>query len=142
MFRRIAAGRTFYRVENSCQIRIQVRVAVSLLSYIDEQLTGVNEISFGLGGILFYFRSDNVIREMGIIYTLITSLNKTGKILTDETIEKRAQDKLFEVPSINGTAYLIGYLPNGCLQLVSLLYICHYYGRFLSLNLICKYTIL
>jgi hypothetical protein len=43
---------------------------------------------------------------MGIIYTLITSLNKVGKILTDETIEKRAQDKLFEVPSINGTAYL------------------------------------
>ena len=61
MFRRIAIGRTFYRVENSCQIRIQIRVVVSLLSYIDEQLTGVNEISFGLGGIDFYFRHDNII---------------------------------------------------------------------------------
>lgn len=67
---------------------------------------------------------------------------KRGEILTDEAIEQRTQNKLFEVPSIYGTTHLVGNLPNGGLQLVSLLYIFHNCGQFFYSYFIYKDTIL
>ena len=79
MFRRITIGRTFDGIEYRCQIRVQIGIGVGSLGDVAKQLTGINEISFGLGGIVLYLRRDEVIREMNIIHALVASLYEVVK---------------------------------------------------------------
>ena len=61
MFRVVAIGRTLYGIEDSRQVGVQVRIVVGSLGDVAKQLTGINKVSFGFGGIVLYLGRDDVI---------------------------------------------------------------------------------
>ena len=88
MLGRIPIGRTLYRIENSCQVRVQIRIVVGILCYIHKELSRIDEIPFRPGGVIFYLRGDNVIRHIRIVDALVTAFNEVGEVLTDKPIKK------------------------------------------------------
>ncbi len=55
----------------------------------------------------------------------ISRFDVGGKVFTDETVEKSAEDILLEVPAIDRAAHVVGDLPDLPLQGGALLDACH-----------------
>ncbi len=83
---------------------------------VAEELAGVDEVALGAGGIVFDFRADHAIGQVSVVDALVTAFHVAGKIFTDEAVEQGTEDVLLEVPSIDGTADVIGDLPDAALE--------------------------
>ena len=80
---------------------------------------------FGFDGVVFDFRRDDAVGQAGIVHVFVAAFDIIGEVFADIAVEQCAQDELLEVPSVDGSAYFVGYFPDLCLQFVSLLYACH-----------------
>ena len=125
VLRRVAAGRGFDFREDPGQIGIQVLVAVGVFGDIGKQLAGIDKVTLGFNGVVLDVVSDNIIVKFGVVDAVITALDVTGKIFADKTVKKGAKHILFEIPAIDGAAYIVGDLPDLALQGGALLVACH-----------------
>lgn len=121
VFRGVSTGRAFDGAEDGGQIRVQILVVVGALGYIDEELAGIDKIALGLDGIIFDFRSDDLVAQLSIVDALIIGLDVGRKVLADEAIEERAEDILLKIPAIDSATYIVCDLPDLALQGGSLL---------------------
>jgi hypothetical protein len=55
------------------------------------------------------------------VNAFVTGLDVECKVLADEAIEQRSQDVLLKIPSVDGTAYIVGDVPDFALQCGTLL---------------------
>src|SRR5690606_21010589 len=93
---------------------------------VGEELAGVDEIALGLDGVILGGRDVRVIvSHGGVIDGRVAAGNVIGEVLTDEAIEQGAQHVLLEVPAIDGTAHVIGDIPDLALQGGALFIACH-----------------
>lgn len=113
MFGGIAAGRRLDGLEDVGQVRVQAFVGVGLGHDVGEELAGVDEIALGLDGVILGGRNVRVIvSHGGVIDGRVAAGNVIGEVFADEAIEQRAQHVLLEVPAIDGTAHVIGDIPD------------------------------
>ena len=101
-------------------------IGICFRRYVAEKLTGVDEVAFGSDGIVFNVISNNAVIKCRITDAGITGFNLAGKIFADKTIEKRAQNVLLKIPSIDRTSDIVSNLPYLAVQFCSLLNTCHF----------------
>ena len=75
----------------------------------------VDEVAFGLDGVALNSRRDGDVVQLGIVDTRVTTLDIGRKVFAYETIEKRAQYVLFEVPAVYRASDFVGDLPDSAL---------------------------
>ena len=78
-------------------------------------MAGVDEVAFGFDGVALNSRRDGDVVQYGIVDTRVTTLDVGRKIFANETIEKRTQYVLFEVPAVDRASDFVGDLPDSAL---------------------------
>jgi hypothetical protein len=105
---------------------VQAFVGIGVGRDVDEELAGVDEIALGLDGVILGGRDVRVIVCHGsVIDCRVTAGDVVDEVLADEAIEQGAQHVLLEVPTIDGTADVIGNIPDLALQGGALFVACH-----------------
>ncbi|MCY1236170.1 hypothetical protein D9M72_488150 [compost metagenome] len=74
-------------------------------------MAGVDEVAFGLDGIVLDVRSNDAVWQLGVLDAVVVGLDVIGKVLTDEAIEQGAEDVLLEIPAIDCAADIVGDFP-------------------------------
>ena len=92
-------------------------IGICFRSYVAAKLTWVDEVAFGFDGIVFNVISYYAVIQFRITDTVITGFNIAGKIFADKTVEKRAQNVLLKVPSIDRTSDIVSNLPDLAMKL-------------------------
>jgi hypothetical protein len=82
---------------------------------IRKQLAGIDEVAFGLDGVALKSRCDGDVVQHRIVNPCVTTLDVGRKVFACETIEKRTQYVLFEVPAVDRASDFVGDLPDSAL---------------------------
>jgi len=76
-------------------------------------LAGVDEVALGLDGVILGSRDVRItVCHGGVIDSRVTAGDVVDEVLADEAIEQGSQHVLLEVPTIDGTADVIGNIPD------------------------------
>jgi len=110
---RVAVRRGFDGLEDIGKVRIQAFVGAGLGHDVDEQLAGIDEVALGLDGVILGgLDALLIVCHGGVVHARVSASDIVGEVLADETIEQGAQYVLLEVPAIDGTAHVIGDIPD------------------------------
>lgn len=112
LFRRIAIGGALDSGEDGGEVGIQAVVGVGAFGDVGEQLAGIDEVAFGLDGVILDRRRDDLVGQFGVANVFIAALDVGGKVFTDEAVEQGAEDVLLEIPAIDGSSNIVRDFPN------------------------------
>ena len=96
----------------SIQVIFLKHFTLTLLIDPAKELAWINEVS-----LLFNFSNTSLwsnifICHLSVVHSRISSFDIINKMLTNKAIEKHPQNKLLEVPSVDGTTHFISHLPD------------------------------
>ena len=101
---------------------VELGVALGCLGNVLEKLRGQDEEALLLRHIpashLGVFIGKLCVGERSVARCLTLSLvDILCQVFRDETIEQEAQDVCLEIPAVHGAAHLVGYAPDGLVEL-------------------------
>ena len=95
------------------EIGIQAIVAIGIFCHIYEEIAGSDKVALGLDGVIFGGSDVRItVCHGGVINRRVAAGDVVDEVLADKAIEQGAQYVLLEVPTIDGTADVIGDGPD------------------------------